>query len=463
MFDYLKQFKSLPKELREKISSQVAMKTLSDLEEKYNVTLASTVMKVMVKDIAINNLSSHLVSEFSLSPESANKLSNELKEKLFFVVAGYLGLKPSLEEEEKLSYKIIKEAKVNFSNPDLTNRCRHLLTTYLRGIRSRVDTRLAFEKPVKFGGLGLDKETADHLLKTCSFFIANLESKPKEEIRPPISSSPLASADVLTELIERERLDTEKAYDLEKELKAGRTPSLSVPKEIKKIEAKKEFKSLASPKQEAEPEKESVEEKKEPKEEEKKEGKISFAPPPKSGLISGLFKSTKKPVIPPAPQAPAKEGIRAEIKPEEKPIKTDQAEEAKPSWSARPRPASDSGAKTKMEDIKTAPKVMGPIDELHYLDLINFRRLGESPEETTEKIKKKIELLEQEGYDRRLAGVKAWKKSPVSRLYIQIGQEAISQGISIKKAAENRQAENKESLSWEEIKAIVSLNSLISF
>ncbi len=438
MFDYLKQFKSLPKELREKISSPVAMKTLSDLEEKYKVTLASTVMKVMVKKISINNLASHLVSEFSLNPENANKLSQELKEKLFFTVSGYLGLKPSFDQEEKQVEIILKNSGIRFSDKNLYNRCLKVLTTFLRGVRSRIDTRLVLEKPEKIGGLGLSSEKADHLIKTTLSHIANLETQAPKKEEAPVESSPLTESDDLTKLITKEKIEKEAEFNLKKEIEAGRTPSIPAPEKIKKIEARKEeVKKL---------------------EEKTQDDRMSFAPPPKKGLMDQIFKVPKK-------EKEEEKTIKEAPKKEEEKTKTEEreAEIDEKTWSSKPRPVSDSGSKKKIEDIKTAPKVMGPIDELRYLSLVNFRRLSEEPEEATLKIRKKIELLEKDGFDKKIKGILAWKKSPVNRLYILLGQEAVRKGISLQKLTEERLEKNKESLSWDEVKAVMKLNAQISY
>jgi hypothetical protein len=116
-----------------------------------------------------------------------------------------------------------------------------------------------------------------------------------------------------------------------------------------------------------------------------------------------------------------------------------------------------------MHDIKPMPKVMGPIEELQFLDVINFRRLGATPAEITAKVLAKIKLLEKDGYDKMVAGVRAWRQSPVSRLYLRLGQEAIAKGLTMKAMVESRKGANQEYLSMEEIEAIVSLNGKLVF
>lgn len=116
-----------------------------------------------------------------------------------------------------------------------------------------------------------------------------------------------------------------------------------------------------------------------------------------------------------------------------------------------------------MRDVKPVPKVMGPIEELQFLDLLNFRRLGKTPVEITAKIFSKIKLLEAEGYDKMVAGVRAWRQSPVNRLYLKMGQEAIKKGITIKELASSYENDSKNYLSLEEIEEIIVMNSKLVF
>ncbi len=482
MFDYLKQFKSLPKELKEKISSPVAMKILTELEEKYKVTLASTVMKVMVKSISINNLASHLTIEFSLNPESAEKLSEELKEKLFFSVSGYLGLKPSFSQEEDEAKKIIKEAGISFEDENIAERAYKIISTFLKGIRSKIDTRMILEKTIEQGGLGLSQEKTENILKICYKHIANLDSKETKEKEIPVVPSSLTDSDGITKIINKEKLEKESEFNLKKEIEAGRTPSITPPLETKKIEGQKEeIKQLSPVKEEEKKEeikKEEIEKEEIKKEEteERKEDIVSFAPPPKKSIITNIFKISKEEKKndelkkekneegnkEEAKKEEKKEKIKKEeIKEEKKEIEKEGKEEKK--WSSTPRPVSDSGSKKKIEDIRVAPKVMGPIDELRYLDIVNFRRLSEDPKEATLKIRKKIELLGKEGFDKKIQAIMAWKKSPLNLLYVLIGQEAVSHGMGIQSLVEKKLEKNKDSLSWEELKAIMKLNSELSF
>lgn len=116
----------------------------------------------------------------------------------------------------------------------------------------------------------------------------------------------------------------------------------------------------------------------------------------------------------------------------------------------------------RLDDVKFVPKVMGPLEELQYLDVLNFRRLGASPQERTTKIFNKVKLLEKEGYGKMIEAITAWKKSPVNRLYLRNIQLAISKGETVKGFVDNNR-EGGNNLSFEEVEAIINLNSRLTF
>lgn len=451
MFDYLQQFKRLPKELRQKVSSDLAMEVLTELEKKYNVALAAIVMKVMVKNVLVSQLPSYFITEFNLKPDDAYNLSQELKERLFFVVASYLGLKPELSNVEKQAQSVLKEAAITFPSEELELRCKKILASYLRGIRSKLDTRSSLQKPINVGGVNLSTLETDNLLKIAYQHMADINGHKKDE----------SSKEKLDQIV-KEADSAQESYDLKKELASGKTPSLKAKEEIKqdedevKLIEQPEHKKLEAPKEEKktvklieQPEHKAIEAPKEEKKTEdlkkteikkpeKKEKDIhSFAPPPKKPLFKKEIKEPEKKES----HLDFKPGISLPVS----------------------RPAAGSDSKPKIQDIKVAPKVMGPVDELRFLDLDNFRRLGNTPDEITEKIMKKIKLMEKDGYDKRLAAFEAWRKSPVNRLYLTIGQLAINQGISLEEASLRRKEKYPDSLSIEEIKAIVNLNSSLMF
>src|SRR5665811_399929 len=121
MFDYLQQFNGLPKKLRDRVSSPEAMTYLLELEKKYSVDLAMVVMKVMIKSLAIKDLSSTFINEFNLAPDKAESLMDEMKTKIFAPVADYVGIASNvkvLSINENID-SLIKEAGITMANSSL--------------------------------------------------------------------------------------------------------------------------------------------------------------------------------------------------------------------------------------------------------------------------------------------------------------------------------------------------------
>jgi hypothetical protein len=106
---------------------------------------------------------------------------------------------------------------------------------------------------------------------------------------------------------------------------------------------------------------------------------------------------------------------------------------------------------------------MSPLDELRYMDIVTFRRLADDSNDRIEKIKKKIDLLGKESLGKMFDGIKAWRQSPVNRMYINIGQQSMSQGKDIKTITRERKEGNQDYLTEAEFNAILELNKKLNF
>ncbi len=530
MFDYLQQFNKLPKELRERVSSPAAMELLSSLEKKYSLSLAMVVMQVMIKQITIKNLPNHFISEMGVSADKAQALSQELQEKIFFAVSTYLGIKSiaPVNPEDKELATLMKDNGIILPSDDLMSRCRQILLTYRKGVRTKIDTRAALERSVASGGLGLDTAAADRLLRALE--------------RPTVAATPMmpAASAALSELINKNEAV---AYDLKAALASGqiKAPAALADKYKQPVAALDPSHELDAPDKELAleaPEKVLAIEAPDtqlPATTNISKQTIAPAPVPVKPVtvqpIPIIQPQTPTPVPTPAPistpkmasqPSPVKAVPPVITKPTENVVSVSQTADVvadlKPAlsaeapfkksgsdkvglWSklfkgksAKPtagalaahaviassnleaavkvaalansmtaRPAASSEARQKMEDVKARPKVMGPLEELRYLDLVNFRRLGSNPKEITGKIVMKIRLLEKDGYDRMVEGVKSWRQSPVNRIYIRLVQEAVSKDVTLRDAVAARLSEKKETLTMEEIEAIVAMNSQLMF
>ncbi len=114
-----------------------------------------------------------------------------------------------------------------------------------------------------------------------------------------------------------------------------------------------------------------------------------------------------------------------------------------------------------MVDIRLPVTAVGPIEELGQVDLKEFRRLGNSPEESAEKILEKVFLLEEESWQVKMDGIKAWQRSPVHSMYVDLGLESVRSGRTIDEVIQSLAQGDKPHLIKQEFLAINNLNSML--
>ena len=115
-----------------------------------------------------------------------------------------------------------------------------------------------------------------------------------------------------------------------------------------------------------------------------------------------------------------------------------------------------------MEEIRVNPKIYGPIDELKTITMEDWRRWGTAAE-GAKRILDKINLLGEESLVKKSQGITAWKNSAVNRMYLDIGTEAMDNGLSVDQVIAKRQQENRSTLTIEEFNAVGELNQKLRF
>lgn len=473
MFDYLQQFNSLPQDLRDKVSSKEAVFALTEIENKYGVDLAMVVMKIMIKTLAIKDVPAFFSSELNLSPVQAESLTEELKTKILAPVADYVGI--SFDKKELDLYQdidiLIKEAGLAIPSEFLVERLKKILATYLKGVRSRIDTKQTLAKEAAIGGLGLAADEVDRVLKVCDLHQFKNDNNETAKVALPenrldkIISGAETKAAILRPVIPVE-------YDLKRALESGETKRIVAPVVDKAAPIQVEDKK--------------VEEKSEPTADEilasdAAAARLAQQPPivkkPENhSLFKKMFADSQKMAAPGAIKFATiatggssqlatdklvAEAPKTNINQQTASIASRPVTPIRPS--NIPRSAMPTNSRPKVQDVRPVPKIMGPIEELQFLDLTNFRRLGKTPSEITAKIFNKIKLLERDGYEKMIAGISAWKRSQVSRLYLRLAQESILANQPLKDYVTAKTRQGQESLSWEEIEAIISLNSKLVF
>lgn len=475
MLDYLEKFNQLPQEIREKISKPETMAKVKELEEKYAVSLAMVIMRIMVKDISLLDLSKYFVFEYGMDARQSEKLVEELTGRILFGVADYLGIAKKNEvaviddknddkqlnnwmqekkdeteargsnfffsaEDEKevkelakkledfkvnktenqnkqLNYDNIinattKEIGVNFSSEDLRKRFFGVMTTYLKGIRNKVDVKQALSKDINFGGLDFSEIYADNIL-----VLADQKKIEEEKKQENIFSK-------------GKEIAIESARDMDYDFK-------NMPSYAKATEGRPSTSKVFSHAKATDDRFSAIKVSSSAKVmEDKSEGEL---PINKEGKVLEKTIENKKEIFKPLK-------FKFEIAKQEN-LK---------------RPETKSG-KVKMDDVKHIPKLLGPIDELREMNLLNFRRLSDDSDGRIKKISEKIEFLEEENYARRLAGIKAWRQSELNKMYLDIGRESIGVNKGINVIINARQEKGEDCLSEEEFLTIMKLNKKLRY
>lgn len=118
---------------------------------------------------------------------------------------------------------------------------------------------------------------------------------------------------------------------------------------------------------------------------------------------------------------------------------------------------------TKVGDIHMKNKLVGPIEELTYMTLADFRLLGRNLTEITASLSEKIQLLADESLGRKVQGIKAWKQSPVFMLYLAMSMQGILQGQTMEQVIIEKQRNHEDCLTLSEFEAISRLNSQLVY
>ena len=103
-------------------------------------------------------------------------------------------------------------------------------------------------------------------------------------------------------------------------------------------------------------------------------------------------------------------------------------------------------------------KLVGPIDELAGLTIKDFQSWSKNPYEAIKKIKEKIKILTKESLEKGNLGMKAWRKSEINRIYLDILHNAMINRKQVDMIIQDMKNERKQTLTLEEFEAIEQLN-----
>lgn len=109
--------------------------------------------------------------------------------------------------------------------------------------------------------------------------------------------------------------------------------------------------------------------------------------------------------------------------------------------------------KVTMHDISPQSTTMGPVDEVAYFNLADFRGLAADPDEAARRFKQKLLNMQEESIVLYLEAVKAWRSSPLYQEYMNMVMSALGGHTPL-----DRTVVDKNKLQLKELKAIVNMN-----
>lgn len=165
------------------------------------------------------------------------------------------------------------------------------------------------------------------------------------------------------------------------------------------------------------------------------------------------------PVAPALSRASLALSSHMQLQQQQSKIDTDKVRAAVEKSTEKKSSPSVSVSKPRVQDIRTAPRLAGPIEELQAMGLIEFRRLSKDPQQAIDRMKDMINLLDDQGYERRVEGVRALRSSPLMRAYGSITQKALMSGQTV----DHVLAQDAAGLKKEEYQALMRLNADLRF
>ncbi|MBU1029578.1 hypothetical protein KKE28_05240, partial [Patescibacteria group bacterium] len=409
---------------------------------------------------------------------------------------------------------------VKFETEDLRRRFRVVVETFFKDLRDELETRSKLTMSIVSGGLGLTDEQTGRLMDLLKSRRKEFEAKIKDqtlkdrtEFVSQAAEKQLTGRD-LAEKKEQEDLDRRFAKLTDTESEAGADikarqspPPASPPRVIKVVGATKSQQKTSSVNESAEVDPAKVRSDKlnelnnalenlgeqkinqsdqvtpnnvRPEEEGPKDklGSTVDQLAVKPAMLSEKFKVKARPPknLPIVDQPidnfkiETQPTVTTPVQPPIAPAVPSSRPTAPPSTPLRPAavlppPSSPpETGKPLVSDVKISPKrLIGPVEELRSITLKDFRRLSKDPKEATLKLKDKVDLLgEDQSFEIKTAGIKAWRSSPINKLYLDILRQSL-EGKPISDVMADFESRGEDVLTKAEFDAIMKFNRELRF
>jgi hypothetical protein len=340
----------------------------------------------------------------------------------------------------------------------LVRRLENLVSTRLRDVRSRHDVLQTLSRDIKVGGLGLSRNDAEQVSNEIEDgynefrTIIAQEEKDKLDVQAQEQTRKIEErkkreaeehARWFQEKVKGQQMQTASQQELVQRMRVftqGLTSPMSAPVAAHPIDVKEKVK------------------------EEAELGELVVAPPPApastpSKQISPIAAfAPQKTALEQATPTKAVPADRPTARPPEVPVVKVSA------VTAKANETSAGAMRPRMDDIRPmTARMSGPLAEIQNLNLASFRRMAKTPSEGAAQIQRKIDLLAQESFERRIEGIQAWQSSPLQQAYLTLVAEAFAKATPVNALATQKRAAGEDGLSPEELAAVVELNGKLHF
>jgi hypothetical protein len=314
------------------------------------------------------------------------------------------------------------------TDPYLQSRLRNVISSRLRDVRTSGELLGLLQRDSKVGGLGLEREPSELCAKAIEESYATFHAKIEDEEKKKLEVQLVDQKQKIEDRRHREAEEHAKWYedkikkrnsqDQERQqlavaLKQGLANQAAHPLDIKnQVKEKMRFGDLVPASTPAVP-------------------------------------STSSPVL---SRLSGSESVAAAKTPTVKvsAVTAAMAREAKPANVDGVRPVHSS-------------KLQGLAEELGNMNIASFRRLGKTPQEATGKIKQRLDTLGQEAFEQKVAGIRGLQSSPLMKSYLDLVTQSFRDGKPIADVADALRKAGKDSLTRDEVEAIINLNNGLHF
>lgn len=112
--------------------------------------------------------------------------------------------------------------------------------------------------------------------------------------------------------------------------------------------------------------------------------------------------------------------------------------------------------------VRYRPQLVGPLEEIRQMTLLDFRRLDVDPHQATAHVREKIALLEQQSFAHKAAAIAAWRASVVFARYTAAAAAAMAGKIPITDVLPSGPTD-PDTLSVAEFEAVADFNRTLRF